>query len=54
MRRIAFLFVACLVIILAVLFSLPRRSKAITYGFVDSNNTFSNVALNAAAASQGS
>ena len=43
MRRIAFLFVACLVIILAVLFSLPRRSKAITYGFVDSNNTFSNV-----------
>ncbi len=43
MKRIAFLTVACLIIVIAILITSPRQSEAITYGFVDSNNTYSNV-----------
>jgi trypsin len=43
MKRFAFLLAICLMLFVAVLFSTTRRTAAITYGFVDSNNTYSNV-----------
>lgn len=43
MKRIAFLSGIGLVLTMIVLFSTPPRTKAITYGFIDSNNTYSNV-----------
>jgi len=42
MKRIAFFLATCLVLLVAVLFSTTSRTSAITYGFVDSNNTYSN------------
>ena len=43
MRRIVFLFIPGLALITGVLLSSPRQAKAITYGFIDSSNTYSNV-----------
>ena len=43
MRRISFLFAICLMLVIAVLFSMTRRTNAITYGFIDSTNIYSNV-----------
>ena len=42
MRRSRFLFILLLTIFCAALLIAPSRSRAITYGFVDSNNTYSN------------
>ncbi len=42
MRRSLYVLGLLLGIACATLFIFPRTSKAITYGFVDSNNTFSN------------
>jgi Trypsin len=42
MKRIVFLFVVVVALIVGSLIT-SRRVKAITYGFVDSNNTYSNV-----------
>ena len=42
MKRIAFLFGLILAVTLAALVFTSPRAKAITYGFVDSNNTYSN------------
>jgi hypothetical protein len=42
MKRIAFLLGLLLTIIVAVLIMTSPRAKAITYGFVDSTNTYSN------------
>jgi V8-like Glu-specific endopeptidase len=42
MRRSSYLFILLLTSFLAVLLIAPSRSRAITYGFVDSNNTYSN------------
>ncbi|HEX7296505.1 MAG TPA: trypsin-like serine protease, partial [Pyrinomonadaceae bacterium] len=43
MRRSLYVFGLLLVILCAALFMIPRTTQAITYGFVDSNNTYSNV-----------
>jgi hypothetical protein len=43
MKRLLFLTTAGFALIVVALFSLPPRTKAITYGFVDSNNTYRNV-----------
>ena len=43
MKRLVFLFVIGFALIIGVLLSTPRRAKAITYGFIDSTNTYSNV-----------
>ena len=43
MKRIAFLSTLAVILITVVFISTPRRAKAITYGFVDTNNTYSNV-----------
>src|SRR6266581_802097 len=43
MRHVAFLSIVGLGLIIGVLLSTPRRAKAITYGFIDSTNTYSNV-----------
>lgn len=43
MKRLAIASAMTLIVGGAVLFSTPRRTEAITYGFVDSNNTYSNV-----------
>lgn len=43
MKRIAFLSSMGLVLVMIVLLNTPPRTKAITYGFVDANNTYSNV-----------
>ena len=43
MRRISFLFAICLMLAIAVLFGTTRRTNAITYGFIDSTNIYSNV-----------
>ena len=43
MKRLVFLSIIGLALILGVLLSTPRRAKAITYGFIDSANTYSNV-----------
>jgi hypothetical protein len=43
MKRIAFLFGLLLTVAIVVLLIMSPRAKAITYGFVDSNNTYSNV-----------
>lgn len=42
MRRSRYLFILLLTICGAALLIAPSRSRAITYGFVDSNNTYSN------------
>ena len=42
MRRSLYVLGLLLVIACAALFIIPQTSEAITYGFVDSNNTFSN------------
>jgi hypothetical protein len=42
MRRSRFLFVLLLTICCAGLLTAPPRSRAITYGFIDSQNTYSN------------
>jgi hypothetical protein len=42
MKRIAFLFGLLLTVAIVVLLIMSPRAKAITYGFVDSNNTYSN------------
>jgi len=42
MRRSSYLLIFLLTIFLAVLLIAPSRSRAITYGFIDSNNTYSN------------
>lgn len=42
MRRSSYLFLFLLVMFAAGLLIAPPRSRAITYGFVDSNNTYSN------------
>ena len=42
MKRIAFLFGLVLTVTFGVLLITSPRAKAITYGFVDSNNTYSN------------
>jgi Trypsin len=43
MKRVACLFVLVLALIIGALVISSPRAKAITYGFVDSNNTYSNV-----------
>jgi hypothetical protein len=43
MKRITFLCVITLGLIAAVFITIPRKATAITYGFVDANNTYSNV-----------
>ena len=43
MRRFVFLSIAGLALIITVLINTPRPAKAITYGFIDSTNTYSNV-----------
>lgn len=42
MRRPRYLFILLLTIFCTALLIAPTRSRAITYGFIDSNNTFSN------------
>jgi Trypsin len=42
MKRCAFLSILGLGLLISVLLSTPRRAKAITYGFIDSSNTYSN------------
>jgi hypothetical protein len=42
MRHSRYLFLFLLISLCAVLLIAPSRSQAITYGFVDSNNTYSN------------
>ena len=42
MKRIALLPVITLSLIVCLLLATPRQTKAITYGFVDANNTYSN------------
>ena len=42
MRRPRYLFILLLTIFCTALLIAPTRSRAITYGFVDSNNTYSN------------
>ena len=42
MRRPLYVFGLLLVILCGGLFIIPRTTEAITYGFVDSNNTYSN------------
>ena len=43
MRSSRYLFIFLLTILCAALLIAPSRSRAITYGFVDANNTYSNV-----------
>jgi hypothetical protein len=43
MKRIALLFASIVALVTCVLLMSSSRTKAITYGFVDSNNTYSNV-----------
>src|SRR6266536_5264605 len=42
MRRSTYVLVLLLTIFCAALLIAPSRSRAITYGFIDSNNTYSN------------
>ncbi len=42
MRRSKYVLVLLLTIFCAALLIAPSRSRAITYGFIDSNNTYSN------------
>jgi len=42
MRRSRYLFILLLTVFCAALLIAPSRSRAITYGFVDSSNTYSN------------
>src|SRR4051812_15969134 len=42
MKRVVFLFTLMIALIVGSLIT-SRRAQAITYGFVDSNNTYSNV-----------
>lgn len=43
MKRAVFLCFLAVALTFATLLSTPRRAKAITYGFIDSTNTYSNV-----------
>ena len=43
MKRIAFFSILLLTLAVSALVGSSTRVKAITYGFVDSNNTYSNV-----------
>lgn len=43
MKRVAFLSAVGIALVLVLLFGTSPRTQAITYGFVDSNNTYSNV-----------